>query len=81
MKVCHVCGLTLPYTFFNRDSSTPDGYRGTCKKCRKEQMSKYKSKSLESSRRYKKANKNKIKRQNKEYYQRNKKIVGTKNEL
>lgn len=33
--MCNACGETKPYSEFNRNSETADGYRYTCKLCRK----------------------------------------------
>lgn len=33
--MCNACGETKPYSEFNRNSETHDGYRYTCKVCRR----------------------------------------------
>lgn len=37
-KMCNACGETKPYSEFNRNSETHDGYRYTCKLCRKNKV-------------------------------------------
>lgn len=32
-KACHTCGEVKPVDAFSRNSTTGDGYRGSCKKC------------------------------------------------
>lgn len=38
MKTCNACGLEKPYSEFHRNPETHDGYRYTCKLCRKNKV-------------------------------------------
>lgn len=38
LKTCHKCGVEKELSEFEKKVANPDGYRGTCKSCRKEQV-------------------------------------------
>jgi hypothetical protein len=38
MKTCRRCGETKPAAFFDKDSGTRDGLRGTCRECERHEL-------------------------------------------
>lgn len=72
MKKCYSCGRELPLSAFHKDKNSKDGYRSSCKQCRKKQMILYSDRTREQQKRYKAANKLKLKKQAREYYIKNK---------
>lgn len=56
MKTCVKCGLSLPHSYFHRNKYSPDGMKSECKKC-----------SAGRVKEWKRANKDRVNEQNREY--------------
>ena len=71
MKICSKCKEELDYSKFGRLKKSPDGYRQKCKKCRKEDDLLY----TESTKEWRKRNKDKKAVSDKKYYENNKEQI------
>lgn len=76
MKICIRCQSVLPPCAFYLDPRTPDGLRGTCKKCRHSQellrIEKNPQKEADYQRRYREVNREKRRLQNQKWAAKNK---------
>lgn len=79
MKVCKGCLKEKSLDEFSKHSSTKDGLRTKCKKCRSLEYKKYreknKDKEIERHKKYREENKEKIKKSSQIYYKENKDII------
>lgn len=75
MKLCSTCDELKPYSEYGICRRYADGYRGQCKQCIKEYTKKWQKEKPEIKRairtKYRKNNRDKIRRMDRDYYQKN----------
>lgn len=75
MKLCSTCSELKPYSEYGICKRYADGYRGQCKKCIKEYTKKWQKEKPEIKKairtKYRKNNRDKIRRMDREYYANN----------
>lgn len=74
-KVCGRCKKEKEVSFFYKDSTRKDGYRGWCKECVKKHTKVYYQQNKEYYDQYRKDNHERIKENRKRYYQQNKERI------
>lgn len=78
MKVCTKCEREQPYENFSKRSMVPDGLQSQCKSCDKELREKTKEKRKKYNREYYQRNRSEFLRRAKEYRDNNKEIIAIK---